>query len=234
MTKWGDRPHWEFDGVLLGSDEHGDWIGIPAGTADGAPRRDVRRAGRPGRPGARPPAPAEDRGWLATFHAPRRAGAGLRRHDHPAGLGRRGAARGRPRPRRRPRHRPAGCGSTTRTSSPSTGSRSATPTRSSRLAMDSCDRVHAAVARPGDPPYDGSAQALAGAALRPEAVPSGLARTPGAALPALGAAGADPQRPDQARAGQPALQRRASRLSGWATYSPRITPEESRSRPRRR
>lgn len=32
MAKWGDRPHWEFDGVLLGSDEHGDWIGVPAGT----------------------------------------------------------------------------------------------------------------------------------------------------------------------------------------------------------
>ena len=32
MTKWGDRPHWEFDAVLLGSDEHGDWLGIPGGT----------------------------------------------------------------------------------------------------------------------------------------------------------------------------------------------------------
>ena len=32
MTKWGDHPHWEFDGVLLGSDEHGDWVGIPGGT----------------------------------------------------------------------------------------------------------------------------------------------------------------------------------------------------------
>ena len=28
MTKWGDRPHWEFDATYLGSDEHGDWIGI--------------------------------------------------------------------------------------------------------------------------------------------------------------------------------------------------------------
>ena len=32
MTKWGDRPHWQFEGVLLGSDEHGDWVGIVAGT----------------------------------------------------------------------------------------------------------------------------------------------------------------------------------------------------------
>lgn len=32
MTKWGDRPHWEFPGVFLGVDEHGDWLGFPAGT----------------------------------------------------------------------------------------------------------------------------------------------------------------------------------------------------------
>ncbi len=32
MTKWGDRPHWEYDATYLGSDEHGDWIGCPTGT----------------------------------------------------------------------------------------------------------------------------------------------------------------------------------------------------------
>jgi hypothetical protein len=32
MTKWGGRPHWEYDGVYLGSDEHGEWLGFPAGT----------------------------------------------------------------------------------------------------------------------------------------------------------------------------------------------------------
>ena len=32
MTKWGGRPHWEFAGVLLGADEHGQWVGFPAGT----------------------------------------------------------------------------------------------------------------------------------------------------------------------------------------------------------
>jgi len=31
-SKWGDRPHWHFDGVFLGSDEHGDWIGVPQGS----------------------------------------------------------------------------------------------------------------------------------------------------------------------------------------------------------
>ncbi|KAA1425900.1 DUF402 domain-containing protein [Nocardioides antri] len=32
MTKWGDRPHWEYDAVYLGSDEHGEWLGCPTGT----------------------------------------------------------------------------------------------------------------------------------------------------------------------------------------------------------
>ena len=32
MTKWGDRPHWQFEGVRLGSDKHGEWLGTPAGT----------------------------------------------------------------------------------------------------------------------------------------------------------------------------------------------------------
>lgn len=65
MTKWGDRPHWEFDAVRLGSDEHGDWIGVPAGTPMA-------------RPGATfvPPVdsvllvPADGAGWLGTFYAP--------------------------------------------------------------------------------------------------------------------------------------------------------------------
>ena len=32
MTKWGGRPHWEYDGVFLGTDQHGDWLGCPIGT----------------------------------------------------------------------------------------------------------------------------------------------------------------------------------------------------------
>lgn len=68
MTKWGDRPHWEFDCTFLGSDEHGDWLGIAAGT----------QMARPGAtyvaPTAQvglvpPPGPDAERGWLATFHA---------------------------------------------------------------------------------------------------------------------------------------------------------------------
>jgi len=37
MTKWGDRPHWQFDGIHLGADEHGEWLGFPAGTHNQRP-----------------------------------------------------------------------------------------------------------------------------------------------------------------------------------------------------
>ncbi|MCF6376488.1 DUF402 domain-containing protein [Nocardioides KLBMP 9356] len=64
MTKWGDRPHWEFDGVFLGEDEHGEWLGFPAGTVNT-------------RPGLRLESKADcvtlvpTSGWYAaTFHAP--------------------------------------------------------------------------------------------------------------------------------------------------------------------
>ena len=30
--KWPERPHWEADGLLLGDDEHGTWVGYPPGT----------------------------------------------------------------------------------------------------------------------------------------------------------------------------------------------------------
>jgi protein associated with RNAse G/E len=61
--KWGDRKHWEFDALLLGTDDHGIWAGVPVGTVIA-------------RPGARvvtsqdqvvlfPPAP-----YVATFYSP--------------------------------------------------------------------------------------------------------------------------------------------------------------------
>lgn len=37
MTKWGERPHWEFDGIYLGADEHGEWLGFPHGTHNRRP-----------------------------------------------------------------------------------------------------------------------------------------------------------------------------------------------------
>lgn len=30
--KWDDSPHWQCNGTLLGIDEHGVWVGFPAGT----------------------------------------------------------------------------------------------------------------------------------------------------------------------------------------------------------
>ena len=51
MTKWGDRPHWEFACLYLGDDEHGDWLGFPRGTQMTRPGRRVRLPDRPGRPG---------------------------------------------------------------------------------------------------------------------------------------------------------------------------------------
>jgi hypothetical protein len=67
MTKWGDRPHWEFDATYLGSDEHGDWLGIPAGTAMDRPG--AHYVAPTNQVGLVPPPGSEvDRGWLATFH----------------------------------------------------------------------------------------------------------------------------------------------------------------------
>lgn len=40
-TKWGGRPHWEFDALWLGTDEHGSWVGIPTGTPIARPGASV-------------------------------------------------------------------------------------------------------------------------------------------------------------------------------------------------
>ena len=69
MTKWGDRPHWQFDGTYLGSDEHGDWIAFAAGTLMTRPGIEVRPPND--QVGLVPAAgPDEARAWLATFHGP--------------------------------------------------------------------------------------------------------------------------------------------------------------------
>jgi hypothetical protein len=65
MTKWGDRPHWEFDGVYLGDDEHGDWIAFPAGTLMTRPGMEVRPAWA--QVGL---VPSGGEAFLATFHGP--------------------------------------------------------------------------------------------------------------------------------------------------------------------
>ena len=153
MTKWGDRPHWEFDAVLLGSDAHGDWIGIPRGTFMSRPGAEyvapVDQVGLVPAPG-----PDEQRGWLATFHAvggpvqvyvdmttpPVWDGVVLRAVDLDLDVVR--GTTGRvwvDDEDEFAEHRVA----------------FGYPEDVSRLAMTSCDRVHAAVTA-GDPPYDGS------------------------------------------------------------------------------
>lgn len=66
MEKWGRRPHWRFTALLLGSDEYGTWLGVPAGTP----------MTRPGATYVAPVAqvmlvPEPAAGHIATFHAPR-------------------------------------------------------------------------------------------------------------------------------------------------------------------
>ncbi len=68
LTKWVDGPHWEFDGLFLGSDQHGDWIGFPAGTLMARPGMEVRPPNH--QVGLVPSGADPDRAWLATFHGP--------------------------------------------------------------------------------------------------------------------------------------------------------------------
>lgn len=60
-TKWDGSPHWEFDAVYLGTDEHGVWTGYPAGT----------RFARPGleyRANTRGVGYFPDAGWTPAFY----------------------------------------------------------------------------------------------------------------------------------------------------------------------
>ena len=72
MEKWGGRPHWHIPGRWLGSDEHGDWIGIPTGHGCSTARAPTRSHDeRPGRARARRrTCRTTQRGWLGTFHGP--------------------------------------------------------------------------------------------------------------------------------------------------------------------
>ena len=40
MRKWDGTPHWRFDGVYLGRDEHGVWVGYRTGTFFSRPGRE--------------------------------------------------------------------------------------------------------------------------------------------------------------------------------------------------
>ena len=61
--KWGGRPHWEYDALLLGEDDHGTWLGLPAGT----------RVARPGAEldtGENQVVLVPDAAFVATFYSP--------------------------------------------------------------------------------------------------------------------------------------------------------------------
>jgi predicted RNA-binding protein associated with RNAse of E/G family len=66
--KWPDDPHWEFDGLRLGVDGHGTWIGITQGTLLASPSRAFQAAAD------HVTLVPHDAWWLATFYAddPRR------------------------------------------------------------------------------------------------------------------------------------------------------------------
>jgi uncharacterized protein len=70
MRKWGNLPHWEFDARWLGSDEHGDWIGIPAGTGMDRPGAHVVSMSDQVGLAPRADLPEDERWWVGTFHAP--------------------------------------------------------------------------------------------------------------------------------------------------------------------
>jgi uncharacterized protein len=156
MTKWVDRPHWEFDCRFLGSDDHGDWLGIPVGTTMSRPGASYVAPTH--QVGLVPPAgPDHTRGWLATFHdatGPLRVyvdittppvwdGAVVRAVDLDLDVI---------------------CGRTGRVwvddedEFADHRARFGYPDDVARAAMASCDRVHAALAD-GLAPYDGSAAA---------------------------------------------------------------------------
>jgi hypothetical protein len=69
MEKWGGQPHWQFDGLWLGDDDRGDWIGIPAGTS--MTRPGYALVSKNDQVGLLPSRdrPPEERWWVATFHA---------------------------------------------------------------------------------------------------------------------------------------------------------------------
>ncbi len=66
MSKWGGRPHWEYDARWLGTDHHGEWLGIPAGTLMTRPGAEY--VAPTDQVGLVPAVDAGDRGWLAWFH----------------------------------------------------------------------------------------------------------------------------------------------------------------------
>jgi hypothetical protein len=70
MEKWGSRPHWAFDALFLGRDGHGDWIGLPVGSALDRPGAHYVTANLQIGLAPHPDLPEDERWWVATFHGP--------------------------------------------------------------------------------------------------------------------------------------------------------------------
>lgn len=64
FRKWGDRPHWEYDALRLGEDEHGTWVGAAAGTRLSRPGADFLA------PGPFVSLLPPDQPFVATFYDP--------------------------------------------------------------------------------------------------------------------------------------------------------------------
>ena len=96
FTKWGDHPHWELDARYLGEDEHGPWVGAPAGMPMSRPGVSTTTAA------ATALLVPRDAAYIATFYGPEQAGFDLYvdMATVPVWTGR--TVRGRPRPRRHP------------------------------------------------------------------------------------------------------------------------------------
>ncbi|MFS3129424.1 DUF402 domain-containing protein [Nocardioides sp. Bht2] len=67
MTKWRTLPHWSYPGIYLGSDQHGDWIGLPDGTLYQRPGVEYRATHDTVT--LVPSRDLPERGWLAAFHS---------------------------------------------------------------------------------------------------------------------------------------------------------------------
>lgn len=61
--KWGGLPHWEFDALHLGEDDHGTWLGLPPGTL-------MTRPGATFRNGVDQLVLVPDAAYVASFYAP--------------------------------------------------------------------------------------------------------------------------------------------------------------------
>ena len=152
ITKWGDQPHWGSRLSTSGADR------TATGSASRRARTSTARASTYVAPydqvGLVPHADLAQRGWMAAFHATGGPVQVVRRHRHPAGLGRSGACARSTWTSTSCAAPTAASGSTTRTSSPSTAWPSAIP--ANWCAPPARAATTCTVPSATRPPYDGT------------------------------------------------------------------------------